>query len=78
MEQLGKANVRASELEKQVEKLKKDLAMQIKDKELSEARAHEIGRRLSESNSKADKVSPLPTFFRLFSNQNLECCLIMH
>lgn len=58
MEQLGKANVRAGELENLVDKLKKDLAMQINDKEQLEARAHEVGKRASELNSKADKVSP--------------------
>ncbi|KAG6405920.1 hypothetical protein SASPL_133514 [Salvia splendens] len=59
VEQLGEANVRAGELENQVEKLKKDLAMQIKDKEQLEARAHEVGKKASELNSKADKLEKI-------------------
>ncbi|XP_057766819.1 uncharacterized protein LOC130987188 [Salvia miltiorrhiza] len=59
VEQLGKANVRASELESQVEKLKRDLAIQIKDKEQLEARAHEVGKMASELNSKADKLEKI-------------------
>ncbi|XP_042004756.1 uncharacterized protein LOC121753605 isoform X1 [Salvia splendens] len=59
VEQLGEANVRAGELENQVEKLKKDLAMQIEDKEQLEARAHEVGKKASELNSKADKLEKI-------------------
>ncbi|KAL1556948.1 hypothetical protein AAHA92_12497 [Salvia divinorum] len=59
VEQLGKANVRADELENQVEKLKKDIAMQIKDKEHLEAQAHEVGKKASELNSKADKLEKI-------------------
>ncbi|KAH6774314.1 hypothetical protein C2S52_002734 [Perilla frutescens var. hirtella] len=52
---VAEANARAGELEKQVEKLKKDLAIQIKDKERLEARVIEVGKKSSELNSKADK-----------------------
>lgn len=45
VEQLGKVNMRAGELENLVEKLKKDLAMEIKDKEQCEALVHEVGKR---------------------------------
>lgn len=54
-EQLAKANARAGELEKLVEKLKKDLAVQTKDKERLEARVIEVGKKSSELYSKADK-----------------------
>lgn len=56
---LGKANTRAGELEKLVEKLKKDLTMQVKDKEQFEAQADEVGKKGSDLNSKADKLEKI-------------------
>lgn len=56
---MQKAHARAGELEKLVEKLKKDLDVQIKKKEQLEAWVSEAEKRASELNSKADNVSPL-------------------
>lgn len=56
-EQLGKAHARAGGLEKQVEKLKKDLEVKIKEKEQLEARTTEAEKKTSDLNTKVDSVS---------------------
>ncbi|KAL3613833.1 hypothetical protein CASFOL_041907 [Castilleja foliolosa] len=55
-EQLGKARSRARDLEKEVEKLRKDIDAKIKEKELLEARATEAEKRASELNPKFDSL----------------------
>lgn len=68
---LGKANARAGELEKQVEKLKKDLTMQVKDKEQLEVQADEVGKKGSDLNSKADKVTSFISSFKELKECNI-------
>lgn len=58
-EQLNEAIARAVELEKQVEKLGKDLDVKIKEKEQLEARVVEAEKRASEFSSKVGNVSPM-------------------
>lgn len=55
-EQVGKAHAKAKELEKQVEKLKKDLETQRKEKESLENRAIVAEKRISELNLKLEKL----------------------
>ncbi|KAL1210451.1 hypothetical protein V5N11_006780 [Cardamine amara subsp. amara] len=54
--QLGKAQARASELEKQVEVLKNFLEQKNKEKDSTEARTKEAEKKLSELNSSLDKL----------------------
>ncbi|KAL0330093.1 UNVERIFIED_CONTAM: hypothetical protein Sradi_4996000 [Sesamum radiatum] len=55
-EQVGKAHARAAELEKQVEKLREDIDVKIKEKEILEARATEAEKKASELNSKFESL----------------------
>ncbi|KAF3446468.1 hypothetical protein FNV43_RR11647 [Rhamnella rubrinervis] len=55
-EQVGKAHARAGELEKQVEKLKRDLEAQQKEKEALEARANEAEKKIKELGSTIEKL----------------------
>ncbi|KAL3654711.1 hypothetical protein CASFOL_001446 [Castilleja foliolosa] len=55
-EQLGKAHARAGELENQVEKLKKDLEVKVKEKEQLEARITENEKKAFELNTKVDSL----------------------
>ncbi|KAL0312269.1 UNVERIFIED_CONTAM: hypothetical protein Sradi_5626200 [Sesamum radiatum] len=55
-EQVGKAHARAAELEKQVEKLREDIDVKIKEKEILEARAAEAEKKASELNSKFESL----------------------
>lgn len=70
-EQVGKAHARAGELEKKVEKLKKDVDLKVKEKELLEARANEAERKASELNSKFESVS----HFTEFAIALYSCCM---
>lgn len=58
-EELSKAHARAGELEEQVEKLKGDIELKVKDKNILEARVAEAEKKASELNSKFDSVSRL-------------------
>ncbi|KAL3650985.1 hypothetical protein CASFOL_007388 [Castilleja foliolosa] len=55
-EQLGKVHARAKDLEKEVEKLRKDTDLKIKEKQLLEARATEAEKRVYELNPKFDSL----------------------
>ncbi|CAA0814949.1 myosin heavy chain-related [Striga hermonthica] len=58
-EQVGKAHSRASELEKEVEILRKDIDLKIKEKELLQARITEVETKGSELNSKFDRLQKI-------------------
>ncbi|GFP81594.1 hypothetical protein PHJA_000302700 [Phtheirospermum japonicum] len=55
-EQVGRAHARARDLEKEVEKLRKDIDVKIKEKELLEARVTEAEKKASELNPKFDSL----------------------
>uniref|UniRef100_A0A0D9XF87 Uncharacterized protein n=1 Tax=Leersia perrieri TaxID=77586 RepID=A0A0D9XF87_9ORYZ len=55
-EQAGKANARAIELEKQIEKLKKDIEAQNSKKSTVEARAGDADKKVQELNAKLEKL----------------------
>ncbi|XP_021670156.2 uncharacterized protein LOC110657311 isoform X1 [Hevea brasiliensis] len=55
-EQVGKAHARASELEKQVDKLKKELETQQKQKDALEAKASEAEKKIGELNLKLENL----------------------
>lgn len=55
-EQAGKAHARAADLEKQVEKLREDIDVKIKEKEILESRATEAEKKASELNSKFETL----------------------
>ncbi|KAL2896792.1 Laminin subunit beta-1 [Bienertia sinuspersici] len=58
-EQVGKAHARASELQKQVDKLKKEIEGQVKEKEALEARAKESENKIEELSTKLDKLQKI-------------------
>ncbi|GER39752.1 DNA repair ATPase-related family protein [Striga asiatica] len=58
-EQVGKAHSRASELEKEVEILRKDIDLKIKEKALLQARITELETKASELNSKIDSLQKI-------------------
>ncbi|KAK4435654.1 hypothetical protein Salat_0728900 [Sesamum alatum] len=58
-EQVGKAHARAAELEKQVEKLREEIALKVKEKEILEARATEAEKKASELNSKFESLQKI-------------------
>ncbi|XP_042033417.1 uncharacterized protein LOC121779980 isoform X2 [Salvia splendens] len=51
-EEVGKAHARAEDLEKQVEKLRKDLHLKVREKDLLEARVTEAEKKVPELNAK--------------------------
>ncbi|XP_021597263.1 uncharacterized protein LOC110603713 isoform X2 [Manihot esculenta] len=55
-EQVGKAHARAGELEKQVDKLKKELETQQRQKDALEAKASEAEKKIGELNLKLEKM----------------------
>lgn len=58
MEELvGKAHSRANDLEKQVERLRKEIDLKNKEKEAAESKAVEIEKKLLDLSSKHEKVS---------------------
>ena len=57
-EEVGKAHARAEDLEKQVEKLRKDLHLKISEKDLLEARVTEAEKKVPELNAKLANVRP--------------------
>ncbi|CAA0821369.1 myosin heavy chain-related [Striga hermonthica] len=57
--QLGKSHARIGELEKQVEKLTKDLEVKIKEKDQLEARLTEAEKRASELNTKVNSLQKI-------------------
>ncbi|PIN09478.1 hypothetical protein CDL12_17939 [Handroanthus impetiginosus] len=58
-EQVGKAHARAGELEKQVEKLRQDIDLKLKERELLEARATEAEKKASELQSKFESLQKI-------------------
>ncbi|CAO2817932.1 unnamed protein product [Amaranthus hypochondriacus] len=58
-EQVGKAHARASELQKQVDKLKREIEGQKKEKEALEARTKESEIKIQELSSKLDKLQKI-------------------
>ncbi|KAH6760797.1 myosin heavy chain-like protein [Perilla frutescens var. frutescens] len=58
-EQVGRAHARVGELEKQVEKLRKDIDLKISEKELLEARVTEAEKKVSEFNSKLESLQKI-------------------
>ncbi|XP_071725029.1 uncharacterized protein [Rutidosis leptorrhynchoides] len=58
-EKVGKAHARAGELEKQIDKLKKDIEEQDKEKKVLEARTTEAEKNISELNLKLEKLQKI-------------------
>ncbi|KAF8035099.1 hypothetical protein BT93_C1204 [Corymbia citriodora subsp. variegata] len=56
---IEKAHARATELEKQVEKLKTDIESQLKEKEVSESRAIKAEKRMNELNAKLENLQKI-------------------
>ncbi|KAI3435378.1 uncharacterized protein J3R85_006105 [Psidium guajava] len=57
--ELGKAHARASELEKQVDKLKTDIESQLKEKEVLESRANKAEKRINALNAKLENLEKI-------------------
>ncbi|XP_073301714.1 uncharacterized protein [Primulina huaijiensis] len=58
-EQIGKAHAKVDELEKEVEKLKTNIALRNKEKDLLETRSAEVEKKASELNSKVENLQKI-------------------